>query len=332
MSVNWDLYAQRVNINGENRREKLINNTKKILRKYSKKSYNCKSVIINNNPCDLLIDSTENPDVKKYSDIYDVIESAGTIIEWMNEHWIVDTIDSDSELYKKGKLLRCNYQLKFIDTNGRVTSRYCYIESIKRSIGVETAGRNVPMTMGNWVYSIKLPFDVDTALLDRTKSDGKNRRLLIDYGTNEPKAYEVTFADRITSPGIIIIYVNECQRSDKDNVELMVADYYTDIKPEASGNDCEISYIGSPTLVYGQGYKKFTAIFKDENGDIISNIAPVWAFHDVDESYLDVVTADNYIKIKVLSDKLIGKSFTLSLSNEEGTKNTSIVLEVENIG
>jgi len=326
MAIEWDLYSARLNSNGTTERDRLLNGLQNNISSNTINSLSCKTVKIGTTSYKLIIDSTDNPNVKKYSDVFNILSSAGTIVEWNSNYWLVETRDVDNEVYSDGKLRLCNYELKFLNSDGQPTSKHCCVTAKSQSL--DEKGTINHMVMGSAQYSIQLPFDAETALLDRRGSDGKNRRLLVDYGTNEPKAYEVTFADRVTYPGIITLSLTECQGSDKDNPSLMIADYYDNVLPVPTEKDCEITYIGDPILYFGQGFKKLTCV-----SEVV--FTPIWSVLIVDDSLSSYILrdiADNYIKLKVTSELLIGKTITLTVSNEGSTLTDSIELEVRSIG
>lgn len=263
----------------------------------------------------------------------------GSYVDYNGDKWLVTSgIDNVDDAYKSARIDVCNYTLNFLDSKGQPTSRPCIVENYtKYNSGTKTSGNEVTMELGSTQFYVKLPFDAETALLDRTYSDGVNRRLLLDFGTQEPRAYNITLPDRVTFNGLIALTLTEGLRSENDNIELMIADYHrfvpTPVEPEES-NIAEILYSGSPVLYVGSGFKKFTATFKDEDGNTLS-LTPSWNII-VDNSsllqYVETETIENYIRIKVTNSLLLGTSIKLELEDADKTASSFIILEVTSLG
>ncbi len=95
MPTNWDSYENRLHLRGLTKRDREIASLKSNIEKVGIYSPSCKSVYIGNEKCFLFIDSTETTGVKKYTDVFNVIPNAGTLIHWAGADWLVDTYDVD---------------------------------------------------------------------------------------------------------------------------------------------------------------------------------------------------------------------------------------------
>lgn len=123
----------------------------------------------------------------------------------------------------------------------------------------------------------------------------------------------------------------------KDNVELMVADYWESaVEPEVPEteevptiSDLEITYSGNPAVRAGGGFKKFTLKARVD-GQLIDTTEDVeWSvdFPDGDVAQLETSVVDNVFKVKCKPDySLIGKTFTISAESAQSSK--SIIVEV----
>lgn len=273
----------------------------------------------------------------------------GSYVKYQNKFWIIDSIVANNLIYDKALMTVCNYTLNFLDVDNKPVFYPCYIENYtKYNSGTKVTGTTNQMELGATQMYIKLTFDAKTAVLDRKYNSGvlknKNQRLLIDCGTVEPKAYEITMPDRVTAPGLLILTVTESSDLSfiDDNVELMIADYYSRI-PSTSLPDpevgqevfAEIQYSGDPVLFLNSGFKKFTAIFRNGDGEIIDALSPVWKVVLINESFLqfiEIQIVDDYIRLRTSNPNMIGVPIRLDLSSEDGVTNTSIMLEVIILG
>lgn len=122
----------------------------------------------------------------------------------------------------------------------------------------------------------------------------------------------------------------------KDNVELMIANYYDSyVEPEVTEleeiptvSDIEIVYSGSPAVRAGGGYKKFT-LKERIDGKLVDVPDVKWSidFKDDDLTKLESSVKDNVFKVKCLPFyDLVGKTFTIIA--ESNHSSTSLIVEV----
>ena len=122
----------------------------------------------------------------------------------------------------------------------------------------------------------------------------------------------------------------------KDNVDLMIADYYSSyVEPEVleaeetpTVKELEIVYSGQPVVRAGGGYKKFT-IKERVNGELIDATDVKWNidFIDGDLDKLEQSIKDNVFKVKCLPFyDLVGKTFTITATSNHSS--TSLIVEV----
>lgn len=155
---------------------------------------------------------------------YDRPVLVGDLVHWQSEWWICTHQQNIHDMFWNGVIERCNHLLKWKDSDGNIIERYCRAEdATKYTLGVTEQNNNVMLP--DTRRSVLIPFDKDTVKL----LDG--RRLLIDKNVPVPKAYEITNVDRVTKMhgenGIIILTCGSSLLSKNDNIELMIADYYT---------------------------------------------------------------------------------------------------------
>ena len=122
----------------------------------------------------------------------------------------------------------------------------------------------------------------------------------------------------------------------KDNVELMIANYYDSyVEPEIleleetpTISDLEIIYSGSPAVRAGGGYKKFTLKTR-VNGELIDITEDVeWNIDfQGNEDKLQCSAIDNVFKVKCLPFyDLVGKTFAITAKSKHSSK--SLIVEV----
>lgn len=334
--VNWSLFDARVLVNGDTSKDRQINNYKNTLTRYKVNSLSYKDIKIDGVSKNLFITDTKDPYVKNFQDVNEVITSAGTTIEYAGEHWLVEKLSFDGELYKTGNLRYCNYNLKFLSSLLQPISRPCYVTRTRS--GTDVNGNPVQIELPNGRILITLPYDSETALLDRTYPDGKNQRLLLDIGVTTPMSYQIVDADRISLTGLVVLTVEECQRSVTDNVELGIADYdrYIPIPDDEIPEEgkCEIIYTGDAVLSCGLAPKKFSPRFYDSTGAVINSI-PQWGISMINESLeskviVTFVGDDIYLQVKDTS--IVGETVRLNLTDEDETVADYVILGIKSSG
>lgn len=328
--INWDLYNARINVSGSTAREMVINKVKDTISRYGSDSISCKDIKINGVSKKLFITNTSDPYVKNFQDTEKIITSAGALIEYADNQWLVEKLDVDDEVYPTGKLRFCNHTLNFLDSNLRPTSRPCYVENT--SYGTDETGisiSKVNITTGAGTYRIILPYDAQTALFDRTYADtNQNQRIML-----QKKSYEITDVDFITQPGCVIITAEECERSADDNVEMGIADY-SRVKTTSTLPRCEITYSGEPVLEVGKAAKRFSVRFIDENGNLLET-TPAWNVVMTNSALLEFVastTEVNDIYLRVTDKRLIGETIRLEVENEDATMSAYVEIGVISLG
>ena len=106
--------------------------------------------------------------------------------------------------------------------------------------------------------------------------------------------------------------------ADKDNAELMIANYVTPASLP-TGN-AQIS--GSSTMYSGGSYKYYVGTFMDQDGNILSNINPIWSVIILPEhvgkfTYNTEVDGRFRIKTKNLDMSIVGTSIKIVLSDAD---------------
>jgi hypothetical protein len=157
-------------------------------------------------------------------------------------------------------------------------------------------------------------------------------------GRYPPLRWTITKIEDTAVDGISMFTLAQDQfDSAKDNVELMIANYYDSyVEPEILEvedtpiiiNTLDIVYSGTPAVRAGGGYKKFT-LKELINNDWIDATDVQWSidFSDGDLDKLDTIKKDNVLKVKCLPFyDLVGKTFTIIAESKHSSQ--SLIVEV----
>ena len=339
--MDWTLYNASLTVKGDTRRDRAIFETKRSIKKRSVRSPAYKTVLIDGEEQDVVITSSTEKYHKKINALPDESIHMGSIVEWNNSHFLITDTDVEDEIYQSGDMYRCNVYLKWQNEKGEIVGRYGYSEDISQFASGEVESK--VMISIEQVFVIKFPCDSETIKLRR------DRRFLMDIVTDEPNAYILTGRNVISgnwtagdisskefdgTDKVLILTFTQTQLSEKDNCELMIADYFdpsTLGEQTVTQGSCSISYKGQPEVKVGGSYKTFTAQFFDSNGNEIFD-TPVWTLITIKPEYDDkfkTVTDGNKIKIKAdnILD-MIGDQILLTASTSDGSISGQIYVKV----
>lgn len=323
--MSYDNYKKRVNFYGETDRERLLNQTKDNITKKSQESLSYKTISVNGDEQHISVTNKEKSFEKKFQSVPNEHLPLGSVFDWDNYKWIVCESDTDDELYQTGEIKQCNILLRWQRKDGTIISRWCYgANATKYSSGVDVTKI---ITTPDLQYNIIVPIDEETILLKRDKRFLiEDERFSESLRANEinPQSFKLTQVDVKTDSfsnigGILNLTLTEdAFNAATDNTTLMIADYFS-LPPQPSGN-AEITYTGDPVVKLGLS-KKFTAVFKGAEGEVIIGVTPIWTVNllPIQENKVTYQINGDFITIGVVNDStLVGTEFVLELDDEDG--------------
>lgn len=346
--MNWDLYEQALTVQGDTRHDRVIAQTKRIINQRTPNSPGYKTVLIDGIEQNVVITASTELYHKKINALPDEHIYAGSIVEWNNHHYIITETDTEDDIYQRGEMYKCNVYLKWQNEKGEIIGRYGFTEDISQFAAGTVAGK--VMDSLQQVFKIAFPCDDETIKLRRDK------RFLLDIDPANPSAYILTnrnvvsgnytvedvSGDGVSAPPkfngkdkIIYVTLSATQLSEKDNLELMIADYFdpkTLQLPTATSGSCTIVYTGDPKIKIGGSGKWFAPEFKDVDGNI-TDVTPVWTVTTLpgQEDRFVVTYDNNRVRVKVRASddvKLAGEQVKLTLSDTDGTCKSEIYIKV----
>lgn len=228
MSV-WDSYLERVAQTGT-MRDALVEQAKSTIARMSYDSPSCHRVQINGEWQHVLITHRQELSEKRICSIPGEHLIHGGVVDFANTKWLITELDADDEIYDRGLMLRCNYLVRWIGSDGEMKERWCIIEDgTKYLIGEFSES---VMSIGDARISMTISKDKDTSELCRGA-----RFLIDDLDTDKPLAYQITKPNKLfkiyDGAGVFKFILNEVQLTKEDNVELRIADY-SSWKPSVS--------------------------------------------------------------------------------------------------
>ena len=273
-----------------------------------------------------LEDMKNNPHIK-----------VGSYVQIMNEMnepewWLIVHYD-DRNQFRQFSILKCTWTYKWVSMqNGKRIVYNCLGAPRKQN----------SYNSGVWLdYVSQTVENQDVAWLP-TNDDTKTILYDTKFLKSSPGRYPalkwtVTKIEDSVPEGISKFTMAQTQFDPaKDNIELMIADYWESaVEPELPEleetpiiSDLEITYSGKPAVRAGGGYKKFR-LKTHINGELVEFTEDVeWSIDfNGKEDKLECSVVDNVFRVKCMNDySLIGQTFTLTAESNSGTK--SIIVEV----
>lgn len=239
-------------------RDRWLNNTHKWLRNKLPASLSYFTVTIDGEERECAIVSSRSANEKTIISMPGETLKCGAYVEWMDNIWIITSLDPANEVYQSAKMLQCNYLLKWVNDDGEVVSRWVTALDGTKYLTGEYAQQ--VLTLGDSRLQMTMPRDNETVRLNRGF-----RFLIDDPDATEILAYELTKVNRSSSvyngDGVFVHMLTESNREDKyDNYDLMIANYYDRIGKFA----IKITNANSPlSLNIGNNFMTQVSVFKD---------------------------------------------------------------------
>ncbi len=249
--------------------------------------------------------------------------SLGDVVSYDNGFWIVIEKNDFHSIMMRGKLEECNYFLSWQNPKTlEVHHRWCSIRNPYSSGVTEERIINVEESK----YKIVMPLDEESRLIH------VNKRFLIghqgtDSGDIQPKVYSVIEVDpvsryyRARNEGFLVVNLEASEfLQDKDNAELMIADYKEPPPPQpAPVGSCSIEALGGTTIKQG-GRKRVQAHFFDaDNVEIpAGTIVPNWDLIAISGELGVVVNGRNdaqgWVELRANDNAVIGSQFKVVMT------------------
>lgn len=225
MSV-WEAYIERISQAGT-MRDALVEQARSSIAQMSYDSPSCRHVKIDNVWQYALITHRQEMNEKRICSIPGEHLRHGGVVDFARSKWLITEVDADDEIYDRGIMVRCNYLVRWIGSDGQLKEKWCIIEDGTKYLIGEYAEDT--MAIGDARIAMTIAKDNDTSELCRGA-----RFLIDDLDTNKPLAYQITKPNKLynvfNGEGVFKFIMNEVQLTKEDNVELRIADY-TSWKP-----------------------------------------------------------------------------------------------------
>ncbi len=229
-------------------------------------------------------------------------------------YWLVYNSFNVNDIHYEGKMIQCNYLLRWQLTDGRIIKRWANIVSASKYDVGESGNGKIILSSNN--YTILIGYCEEGFELE-------GKRVFIDMKpVNPTKVFKITRSDDVIynseGMGFILSFIADKTEFNpkNDNQELKICDYINtgsllpDLPESNETEDLRVTVSGKRTLK--NSYKRtYSVNFADKNGNEVNyqDVGFVWETKaDFD---IEVNIYDNKIELYVNDENLIGKSFVL---------------------
>lgn len=232
-------------------------------------------------------------------------------------YWLIYNSFNVNDVHYEGKMIQCNYLLKWQLANGEIIERYSNIVSASKYDVGETGNSTLVLSSNN--YTILIGYCEEGFELE-------GKRVFIDMKPTKPtKVFKITRSDDVLynsgNMGSLLSFIadkTEFNPND-DNQELRICDYNKNTTPlpptpqppdETTDLRCVIS--GNTNLKNGY-YRKLTVTFADKDGNDVDWQAVNYQWKVVSGFEVKKTINDNKITVSVNDENLIGGSFFVQI-------------------
>lgn len=319
-----DRYTARMTQHGTTQRERIVNRLKTNLNNKLQDNPSYKSVKLNGEETNLIINTSTKPYYKEFQSLPDKKILAGDYVEWANSMWLVLNADSDDEVYTDGNLRQCQHRIYWQKADGTIVSRYAYTENASAYNNGETSNNTI--TLQSNQFMVYLPYDEETAELDNGK------RVHMSRSNVKCKPYKLTRPDDVTygfgEKGVLNIIFTQTQynqENDKlitleDGTQAWICDYI-DSSPTTPPSepttpdeteDLFATISGTTNLKVGVT-RNYTATLSDKDGNAVQWDDTKYGWNVASDFDVSQTVTENKISLTVEDEDFIYSSFILQV-------------------
>lgn len=220
----WETYEARVGTTGKVRRDHIKKASQEQFYRKITANMAYHEVTIDGIPQEIAVVRDAEIDEKRIYSMPGEKLRQGGLVEWNGNMWLITEKNFDNEFYDNAIMKLCNYQLRWINPDGDIITRWCIVvDGTKYLIGEKNSHI---MSIGDARFAVTIAKDSETIRIKRGQ-----RFLIDDPDAEETLAFQVTKPNRFfgvyNGEGVYRYILNEVNRTDNDNVEERIADYYS---------------------------------------------------------------------------------------------------------
>lgn len=320
MTNDWfDKYRSWLEMNRDAEREQERDSARKTLIETFKNSVSYQTGALRNGVSQPIIATRSNTRKCRLTVMPEDTMSIGDLIYVFNEYWICMELYTDEYELTHGELWLCNQLFKYQDLSGRIVKKHAIIDDGSYSKGSDKA---IPVTNNTFNCYVSMDEDskalcVDKRLAIDTIYDA-NGKPIIDAGKIcwlDTKSRNYGKGSHLLAFGLTDDLYNE----EKDNIDLMICDYFATSSEEEPVTDLFIE--GRDTIRVGTG--------RTYKVNALDGLLPEWKVQPALDGVNIVGNGDYGVTLSVaMDDSLIGKVLLLECFDKSETYG-AVTKEVE---
>ena len=282
--------------------------------------------------------SSLNGNYMNYLTTYDNPVKIGDYIHDTKDdtYWLVYTAFNVNDIEYTGKLIQCNYLLKWQLSDGKIIQRWANIVSASKYDTGENGNSTIVLSSNN--FTILMGY-CDEAL------ELEEKRVFIDIRKVPKKVFKITRGDDVLynagNMGMLLSFIaDKTEFNNKtDNQELGICDYVsnstppTPPQPPNPNKTADLSAVISGNTNLKVGFSRtYTATISDKDGNAVQWDDTKYSWNVVSDFDIVQTVSENAIKLSVDDEELIDSSFLLQIikleTNEVISEITITVVEI----
>ena len=275
--------------------------------------------------------SSLNGNYMNYLTTYDNPVKIGDYIHDTKDdtYWLVYTAFNVNDIEYTGKLIQCNYLLKWQLSDGKIIQRWANIVSASKYDTGENGNSTIVLSSNN--FTILMGY-CDEAL------ELEEKRVFIDIRKVPKKVFKITRGDDVLynagSIGMLLSFIADKTElnKDKDNQELGICDYIhpaTPTPPQPSNPDetadLSAKISGNTNLRIGVT-RTYTVTLSDKEGNAVQWNDTKYSWNVISDFDVRQTVTENKISLTVEDEDFIDSSFILQVIK---LNDSSVLSEIE---
>ena len=244
-------------------------------------------------------------------------------------YWLVYTAFNVNDIEYTGKLIQCNYLLRWQLSDGKIVQRWTNIVSASKYDTGENGNSTIVLSSNN--FTILMGY-CDEAL------ELEEKRVFIDIRKVPKKVFKITRGDDVLynagSIGMLLSFIADKTElnKDKDNQELGICDYIhpatpTPHKPSNPDETADLSakISGNTNLRIGVT-RTYTVTLSDKEGNAVQWNDTKYSWNVISDFDVSQTVTKNKISLTVDDEDFIDSSFLLQVIK---LNDSSVLSEIE---
>ena len=275
--------------------------------------------------------SSLNGNYMNYLTTYDNPVKIGDYIHDTKDdtYWLVYTAFNVNDIEYTGKLIQCNYLLRWQLSDGKIVQRWTNIVSASKYDTGENGNSTIVLSSNN--FTILMGY-CDEAL------ELEEKRVFIDIRKVPKKVFKITRGDDVLynagSIGMLLSFIADKTElnKDKDNQELGICDYIhpstpTPPKPSNPDETADLSakISGNTNLRIGVT-RTYTVTLSDKEGNAVQWNDTKYSWNVISDFDVRQTVTENKISLTVEDEDFIDSSFLLQVIK---LNDDSVIAEIE---